>query len=147
MRARTQKPQAMGEGNDDAPAPTWHWVDDLARPWRFLAALRERRRARRACIEALQLYRAVQAERPDLARTDCYAAVVARRTGADANSVDSIIRRAEDSFASWPVARPLSFRDVVQYLVVSECLKENPAAIGVRAPLMTVIAKVIPKDL
>jgi hypothetical protein len=139
--------QETSESDARAPAPLWRRLGGLVRPWRLLKVLRDRRRARRTCIDALQLYREVAATCPDLSNVARYAEVVARHTGADPHGARVIIERAEDSFASWPVERPLNFRDVVQYLVVCECLHADPRSVGTSARLAAVIGKVIPDHL
>jgi hypothetical protein len=121
------------------------WIADRSRE--LLGAWRERRVARRASVESLRLYQEVAATQPDLGAIARYAEVVARRTGLDGEGVRSVLQRAEDSFASWPVERPLRFRDVVQYLVVHECLKADPSVVGTRTRLTTIIAELIPENL
>jgi hypothetical protein len=121
------------------------WLAGLSRG--VLGGWRERRVARRTSVESLQLYRELEAMRPELPAIARYEQVVARRTGLDGEGVRRVLRRAEDSFASWPIERPLKFRDVVQYLVVHECLNADPSIVGTRTRLTTIIAEVIPKDL
>jgi hypothetical protein len=122
-----------------------HWfgaiTHDVLRTWR------ERVQARRASRESLRLYREVAASFPELTAVSRYREVVARQTGLDDAGVRVIIAGAESSFASWPVERPLKFRDVVQYLVVHQCLKADPAALGIRSRLTTIIAEEIPNEL
>ena len=112
-----------------------------------LGGWRERRVARRTSVESLQLYRELEATEPELPAIARYEQVVARRTGLDGEGVREVLQRAEESFASWPVERPLKFRDVVQYLVVHECLNSDPSIVGTRTRLTTIIAEVIPRDL
>jgi hypothetical protein len=112
-----------------------------------LAGWRERRVTRRTSVESLQLYRELEATRPELPASARYHEVVARRTGLDGEGVRRVLRHAEDSFASWPVGRQLKLRDVVQYLVVHECLNADPSIVGTRTRLTTIIAEVIPRDL
>lgn len=121
------------------------WLAGLSRG--VLGGWRERRVARRTSVESLQLYREIEALRPELPAIARYEQVVARHTGLDGEGVRRVLRRAEDSFASWPIERPLKFRDVVQYLVVHECLSADPSIVGTRTRLTTIIAEVIPKDL
>ena len=121
------------------------WLAGLSRG--VLGSWRERRVARRASVESLRFYRELEAAHPGRSAASRYEAVVARRTGLDCAGVRQVLRRAEDSFASWPVERPLRLRDVVQYLVVHECLAADPSAVGTRSRLTTIIAEVIPRDL
>ena len=121
------------------------WLAQASRG--VLLAWRERRVARRTSRESLQLYRELEATRPELSAVARYEQVIARRTGLDGAGVRQVLQHAEDSFASWPVERPLRFRDVVQYLVVHECLTADASAVGTRTRLTTIIAEVIPRDL
>jgi hypothetical protein len=123
------------------------WLDDAIRRFGFLSTMREIHHVKRACRECLQLYRQVEQEKAGSTAAERYAYVVARRTGADINGVRSIIRHVEDSFAAWPIERPVNFRDVVQYLAITECLSEAESASGVRAEVSSVVAKLIPESL
>ncbi len=118
------------------------WLDamvpDLYRTWR------ERSIARQTSRTALQLYHEVEATQPEVRGVSRYREVVARHTGADEQRVRRIIAGAESSFAIWPVERPLKFRDVVQYLVVYECLEAAPRALGTRSRLTGIIEQEIP---
>jgi hypothetical protein len=131
-------------GSRDAGA-SGRWFDDLKRE--VFGVWRERRVARRTSVESLRLYRELESTRPDLEPVARYREFVARRTGLDEAGVREVLRQAEDSFASWPVERPLRFRDVVQYLVVHECLKADPSVVGTRTRLTTIIAELIPENL
>jgi hypothetical protein len=135
----------MAYSGSGDPGQPGRWFDGLTRE--VLGGWRERRVARRTGLESLRLYRELESARPELEPAARYREFVARRTGLDEAGVRAVLRQAEDSFASWPVERPLRFRDVVQYLVVHECLKENPAAAGTRTRLTTIIAEVIPGNL
>ena len=123
------------------------WLDDAIRRFGFLSTMREIHHVKRACRECLQLYRQVEQEKAGSTAAERYAYVVARRTGADIDGVKSIIRHVEDSFAVWPIERPMNFRDVVQYLAITECLSEAVSASGVRAEVSSVVSKLIPETL
>jgi hypothetical protein len=116
-------------------------MGDVFRAWR------ERALARRLSRDLLRVYRESEAAMPELTGFARYRDVAARQTGLDEIGVRTILERAESSFASWPVERPLTFRDVVQYLVVHRCLDADPAAPGVRSRLATIVADEIPPSL
>ena len=124
-----------------------NWLDDTLRRFNFLNGLREHQQLKRTCRECLKLYRKVEQEHATATAHERYARLVADRTGADAKGVKAIIQRAEESFANWPNERPLILRDVVQYLAVTECLSDDLSAIGVRADVTTLVAKLIPANL
>ena len=135
----------MADGRAAGEPAGEFWLAGLSRG--VLGGWRERRLARRTSVESLRLYRELEAARPELPAIVRYEEVVARRTGLDGDGVRRVLKRAEDSFAAWPVERPLKFRDVVQYLVIHECLNAEPSIVGTRTRLTTIIAEVIPKDL
>lgn len=120
------------------------WLDAIApeiyRTWRERSVARQTSRASR------RLYLEVESTRPELTGVTRYREVIARQTGLDDAQVRRIIARAETSFANWPVERPLKFRDVVQYLVVYQCLEADPRALGTRSRLTTIIAEEIPNE-
>ena len=117
------------------------------RRFNLWVALREKRHLKRTCRECLQLYRQAAEEHTSATAHERYAHVIAKRTGADANGAQTILRRAVESFATWPNERPLTFRDVVHYLAVTECLDDDKSQIGVRADVTVLVAKLIPADL
>ncbi len=88
----------------------------------MLARWREKRFALTCCREMLELYHAVARSRPELSGEALYRHVVAQRLGADGPAAAEMIRGAAQSYASWPVERALTFRDVVRYVVVSDLI-------------------------
>ena len=121
------------------------WLNAALRRSNFLRVMRERQHVKRTCRDCLAFYR--QAQRSNTTAAERYAHVVASRTGADANGVNTILRRAEESFAAWPNERPLTFRDVVQYLAVTERLGDILSESGVRAHVSKIVATLIPANL
>ncbi len=77
--------------------------------------------------------------------------VVERRICADPRAASKIMRLVKEGFAQWPTERPLNFRDVVQYLAVTDCLKIDIAVAGVRSRIVDfvidIVGHVIPRDL
>jgi hypothetical protein len=88
------------------------------------------------CVELLELHRRVEVEMPRDSSTARYARVIELRSGADAAAVSNFMRRAEESFATWPVERPLTFRDIVLYVAVTNDLKSDIAVAGVRSRIV-----------
>ena len=97
--------------------------------------------------ESLRIYRELEVASPELTGVPRYHAIVARQTGLDDFGVREILERAEVSFASWPIERPLKFRDVVQYIVATRCLNADASALGIRSRLTTIVAEEIPGEL
>jgi hypothetical protein len=121
-----------------------NWLEEALRRFNFLASMRERRQIRRICVEFLSLYRQVEIELPQASHTERYARVIERRSGAGPATVQRFMRRAEESFAAWPVDRPLNFRDIVQYIAVTDCLKTDIAIDGVRSRVLDTALEIVP---
>jgi hypothetical protein len=142
-------PNGDGEISDGAAKTSW--LEETLRPLNFVATMRERRQIRRFCDESLNLYRQVEAQMPQASQTERYGRFIELRSGVTPAAVPTVMRRAEESFADWPNERPLNFRDVVQYLAVTDCLKIDIAVAGVRSRIVDfvidIVGHVIPRDL
>jgi hypothetical protein len=140
-----------GDGEISEGAAKSSWLEETLRPLNFVATMRERRQIRRFCEESLKLYRQVEAQMPQSSQTERYGRFIELRSGATPATVLTVLRRAEESFADWPNERPLNFRDVVQYLAVTDCLKIDIAVAGVRSRIVDfvidIVGHVIPRDL
>jgi hypothetical protein len=127
------------------------WLGDTLRPFNFVTVLRERHQIRRICLDSLKLYRRIEREMPESSQRERYARVIEERSGADPNTVQAIMRRTEESFAAWPIERPLNFRDIVQYMAVTGGLKTDIAVTGVRSrfvdSVFDIVTDVIPANL
>src|SRR6266481_2284460 len=77
----------------------------------------ERRYARQASRELLELYWREHREPPQLTGRSLYVAVVPPRVGPDATSARDVVLRCEESFTDWSVGRELRFRHVVLYQI------------------------------
>ena len=128
-----------------------NWLEGALRRFSLIAGERERRQIRRICVEFLNLYRQVEIEFPQATPTERYARIIERRSGAGPATVQRFMRRAAESFAAWPVDRPLNFRDIVQYIAVTDCLKTDIAIDGVRSRVvdsaLDIVPVMIPADL
>ncbi len=131
-------------GQDDDKS---NWLNDTLRNFNFVAVMRERVQIRRTCNHSLRLYHRIRAEMPDAPKMDIYAQVVKQRGHHSASDIPGILRHAEESFAQWPVDRDLTFRDLVAYLAVTDCMRANPRSKGVRSEVLGVVADTIPADL
>jgi hypothetical protein len=140
-----------GDGELSAGAAKGGWLEDALGSLNFVAAMRERRQIRRFCDDSLRLYRQVEEQMPQASQTERYARFIELSSGVTAAAVPIVMRRAEESFADWPNERPLNFRDVVQYLAVTDCLKIDIAVVGVRSRMVDfvidIVGQVIPRDL
>jgi hypothetical protein len=107
----------------------------------------ERRYAKAASQQLLELFRRQQRERPELKGRALYEAVVARRLGSNPTlSAAEIVRRAKESFADWPTDRELKFRDVVHYHIFDEYMRQSHV-VGTRTNFGVVVAQIIPAEL
>ena len=148
----TSEGQPREGGNQPSEsARTPNWLEDTLRRFNFIAAMRERKQIRRVCAESLELYRQIEVEMPQATNRDRYARLIERRSGVDAEAVLRIMRRAEESFATWPLERPLCLRDIVQYMVVTNGFKTDTAVDGVRSRAVDlaidIVPQMIPADL
>ncbi len=112
---------------------------------RPIIAWREQRIATHAAQTALALYNQIRNEQSTLSKIELYEEFVRRRNGIETVGAKNILTLAEQSFAMWPVERMLIFRDVVQYLVVSERLTSR--RITTTADIALVVRQIIPSDL
>jgi hypothetical protein len=112
-----------------------------------LFSWRESRYAAQTSRELLKLYWIVRASHPGLPRQEIYKRVVMARTGADFADAETLLRRADESFASWPADRALTFSDVVHYMAVSEFLAASDSRMGTRINMGRLVAGRIPADL
>jgi hypothetical protein len=126
-------------------------LEDTLRRFNFLAALRDRKQIRRVCVDSLRLYRQVEVEMPQSSRMERYLQVVERRDSTDPRAAPKIMRLVREGFALCTAERPLSFRDVVQYIAVTEFLKTDVAGAESRARdvdfVFDIISEVIPAHL
>jgi hypothetical protein len=123
------------------------WLNDTLRQFNFVAQMRERNLIRRTCAECMRIYHTVAEAMPQATRIELYTRIVQTRSGAGPDEVRTILRSAEPSYAQWPVDRDLIFRDVVNYFAVTDCLKADPSATGVRADVLDIVSHEVPADL
>jgi YHS domain-containing protein len=131
------------------PIPSPNLLPEAGR-FNILASLfpwRERRFARSISRELLKLYRIVSAAQPELRGRDLYRRIIIARSRADPAAADALIDQAEESFASWPVARPLKFHDIVHFLVVSEYLASHGNSPWIHSNVGREVSSEIPQDL
>ena len=107
----------------------------------------ERRYARQASRELLELYGREHREHPELTGRSLYEAVLARRLGPGTSNAATIVRRAEESFTDWPVERELRFRHVVHYQIFVEYTRQGPARQGTRTNIGEAVARIIPEEI
>jgi hypothetical protein len=114
---------------------------------RLFVARAERRYAKVASSQLLELYRQERRGRPELNRRALYQSIVAQRLGPQSGRSGEIVRRAEESFTDWPSDRELKFRDVVHYLIFDEYVHLANAREGTRTNMGVVVGRIIPDDI
>lgn len=113
----------------------------------LLIAWRERRHVSRTSRVMLSQYRSIASSHPDLLPGEVYQFVVMAHTGCDMATANMILKRAEESFAEWPVSRALKLRDVVHYLTVTEYLDRYGKDFWLRSEINKLVASRIPGNL
>jgi len=143
---------ATSDKEPDDAANTSGWLKDALRPFQFISTMRERKQIRRMCVDTLEQYRRIEGEAPKASNEELYARVIETRIGgARPGAVQEAMRRTKESFATWPVDRPLTLRDIAQYIVVTESLRNDIAVTGVSSRavdyVLAIAADVIPENL
>ena len=119
----------------------------LARCLLFLTPSTEIRSAAKTSLQLLDLYWAVAAMRPELKGRELYLQILQVHAGGDEQAAEKALGEAEQSFASWPAPRPLIFRDVVNYLALSDFLVRHPGEHWTHGDLRRVVAMRIPREM
>jgi transposase len=138
-----------------APAPASPPRDERLPGWArklggtLFVGWQERQHATRTSRELLKLHRSIAAQHPGMRKEELYRRIVSARLGGGSlAAADAILDRATESFATWPAERPLTFRDVVHYLAVSDYLaSHSDIASWTQENLGRVVAKLVPEDL
>ena len=114
----------------------------------IFAAQSERRYAKEASQQLLELYWRERRAHPELKKKELYQRIVAQRLGGDASRAAQIVLRAEESFTDWPVERELIFRHVVHYLIFDEYMRTvGKAREGTKTNMGVVAARIIPENI
>lgn len=113
----------------------------------WLISWRERRHVTRTSRVMLSQYRTIASSHPNLLPGETYKFVVMAHTGCDTATANMILKRAEESFAEWPVSRTLKLRDVVHYLTVTEYLDRYGQDFWLRSEINKLVASRIPGNL
>ena len=112
-----------------------------------LAPWRERRFARCVARELVELYRTVSVRHPRLRGRDLYREIVIARKRIDPESANALLDEAEESYATWPTVRTLTFCDVVQFIAVSEFLASHGDTAWIQADMRREVRSEIPRNL
>ena len=137
------------EGQSTA-ARSGRWLKDIFGRLNFYAMLRDRSRIRHICVELFDLYIQAKSHAPSASKPELYERVIAKHCSADQTTARRIMDRAEESFAAWPIERPLNLRDIVQYVAVTDDLKKDIAVSGVRSNVVDfafeIVTEMIPAE-
>lgn len=130
-----------------APLPEGMPLAGERGPFTWMHAWRERRYARECARDMLTHHRAVSTQYPELKGASLYRRIVAARLGGDTLAAQAVLEHATQSFAIWPVERPLNFRDVVHYLAVSQYVATHPGTRWVHADIKRVVETLVPSTM
>jgi hypothetical protein len=114
---------------------------------RFFVGRKERKAAAATAREMLEIHRKISGAYPALKGGQLYRQVVVAYKGGGLPEADSVLRRAADSYATWPVERPLVFRDVVHYVAVTDYLSTNVSANWTQENIGKQVAKLVRESL
>ena len=123
----------------------------LALEWlkSLLGEKRQEQLARSLSLEALDGFERIRAGAPELAGEALYERVMSARFGVDGAAAHELVEGARRSYADWPIARDVTFSDVVHYFIVERCLRDR----GLDEPqwihgrVARVVKGIIPEDL
>jgi hypothetical protein len=119
----------------------------LVNPFAAIQAWRERRYAGQYCRDLLDLHQTVTTRHPDLSGLALYRLILSVRMGDDMDAVETVLQRARESFADWPVSRELCFRDVAHYLATSGYWSDHRDQPWLQSNLQQVVNSTIPEHL
>ncbi len=148
VRTATGIRSSRGAATGASPPPRQEpgWARKLVGP--LIVGWQEKHYAAKTSRELLKLHEKIAAARPGLGKQELYRHIVMARLGGTLAAADAVLARATESFATWPVERALTFRDVVHYLAVSDYLATNAeAADWTRENLGRVVASLVPEHL
>ena len=89
----------------------------------FIRSKKQERLARDLSFAALDGFDVAHAHAPQLNGEPLYELALSTKFGVDPTFAHEIVRHARESYTEWPVARNLTFSDVVHYYVVDFYLK------------------------
>lgn len=113
--------------------------------------LKIRRQERKAVTQSIQAmlgsFRKVSLGRSALDRHVCYRDMLIDHFGNDEAGAERLLSQASDSFASWPRARALTLRDVVQFASILEYLADHPSCTALTVDVGELVADLVRADL
>jgi len=107
----------------------------------------QRRFARIASLEILNLYVSQRIANPELVGIPLYEKVVAKYLNISDAECRDVVGRARDSYAVWPHERTLRLNDVARYIIVNEFIEAYGSDEGIESDLRLTIGKLLPDNL
>lgn len=108
---------------------------------------RQGRYAARSSEQLLARFRGVSARHPEVSGRDLYRLFVMEHTRSDGCAADRVLDGAEESYALWPIPRPLTVCDVIHYLIVTEYLASHRRERAMSADIRHRVQEHIPEEL
>lgn len=113
----------------------------------IVAGWSEKRFARSVGLAMLEIHHREHAAHPELSGKELYARIVAAQLSTDHETASRLVRQAGESFADWPNWREMTFRDVVNYIAITEFARTNPGRGATKTNIGRVVSRIIPGDL
>jgi len=107
----------------------------------------QRRFARIASLEILNLYISQRIAHPELLGVLLYEKVVAKYLNISDAECRDVVGRARQSYAVWPHERALKLNDVARYIIVNEFIEAHGSNEGIESDLRHTIRLLLPDNL
>jgi hypothetical protein len=105
---------------------------------------KEKRFIRESSLEVLKLYVLERSANPKLNRRNLYIRVAARYLDVNNEAAEKVVRRAEESYASWPCERDLKLIDLAHYMIVNEYIDNNDIGVGLGPHFKEIVEELVP---
>jgi hypothetical protein len=128
-------------------------LETLARGGRIIRWLcfrkiaKEKKFAKIASLEILDLYVSQRIANPDLWGRPLYQKVTSKYLDVTDVEAENVVERAEQSFAIWPHEREVRLQDVARYIIVNEYIEMHGIRSGVGSHFKKVVHKIISDKL
>jgi len=113
----------------------------------FRKIAKEKRFAKIASLEILDLYVSQRIANPDLCGRPLYQKVTSKYLDVTDIEALDVVKRAEQSFAIWPHEREVRLQDVARYIIVNEYIEMHGIRSGVGSHFKKVVHKIISDKL
>jgi hypothetical protein len=113
----------------------------------FRKKAKEKRFAKIASLEILDLYASQRIANPDLCGRPLYQKVTSKYLDVTDIEAQDVVKRAEESFAIWPHEREVKLQDVAHYIIVNEYIEMHGIRGVVGSHFKEVVHRIISDQL